>query len=95
MYKLVARFLCRMINVRDEELCVAFGRRLQSLRLYHSLSQEKLANIADISISQISRLERGLLNPTLSTIYALATALEVDVSMLVSGLLTTGEEDLA
>ena len=75
--KIDARFLCIMINVRDTELCKAFGSRLRTLRREQSLSQEKLANKADISISQVSRLERGLLNPTLSTIYALAAALQV------------------
>jgi len=41
------------------------------------MSQEELANEADIPISQIGRIERGEINATLSTLNALADALKV------------------
>jgi len=47
------------------------------------MSQEKLAFIADVSLSQVSRIERGLINPTLSTLSALAKGLEVPLKKLV------------
>lgn len=40
------------------------------------MSQEALANEADIPISQIGRIERGEVNPTLSTLNNLADALK-------------------
>lgn len=82
-----ARVLCIMINVRNVDLCIAFGKRLRKLRKAIPLSQELLANKADVSISQISRIERGLLNPTLSTVYALAEAIEIKPELLVCDLL--------
>ena len=72
-----------MIHVRDKELLVAFGLHLRILRKSAGLSQQKLAYKADVSLSQISRLERGLLNPTLSTLSVLAKALEVPLEDLV------------
>jgi DNA-binding XRE family transcriptional regulator len=42
------------------------------------LSQENLANLADVPLSQIGRIERGEINSTISTGYALAKALEIE-----------------
>lgn len=41
------------------------------------MSQEELANTAEIPISQIGRIERGEINTTLVTVKALADALEI------------------
>ena len=38
-----------MINVRDKELLIRFGKHLRSVRKTVGFSQEKLANEADIS----------------------------------------------
>lgn len=73
-----------MILNRNKEVCIAFGKRLREIREYRNISQESLANNAEISISQVSRLERGLLNPTLSTIIQLASALNVPVEELLT-----------
>ncbi|MFM7857314.1 MAG: helix-turn-helix domain-containing protein [Flammeovirgaceae bacterium] len=72
-----------MINVRDKKLLKNFGIRLKELRLKSELSQEALANEADVPISQIGRIERGEVNATLSTLKRLANALEVSMSELV------------
>ena len=72
-----------MIHVRDKKLLAAFGIHLRALRKSAGLSQQKLAFKADVSLSQISRLERGLLNPTLSTLSALTKALNTTLSELV------------
>lgn len=73
-----ANILCDMIHVRDKALCISFGNKIKAIREAKSLSQEALANEADISLSQVSRIERGILNPTLSTIYTLAKALNTN-----------------
>lgn len=59
------------------------GRAIKLCRTQRDLSQAKLANIAGISISYLSLLERGKRDPTLSTIQAIATALKVPVTILV------------
>jgi transcriptional regulator with XRE-family HTH domain len=45
-----------------------------------------LARIAGTHVSEVSRLERGLRDPRLSTIVRLARALDVPVAALVDGI---------
>ena len=60
----------------------AFGKNLKMLRNEAKLSQEDLANDCDISISQIGRIERGEINTTISTLFVLANALDIEVKDL-------------
>jgi transcriptional regulator with XRE-family HTH domain len=55
----------------------ALGRRVIELRQAIDLSQEELANLADIPVNQIGRIERGEIDTTVSTIYALSIALKI------------------
>ena len=54
-----------------------------SLRLELRISQEELANEADIPLSQVGRIERGETNPTISTLHVIAEALKTDLKTLV------------
>ena len=56
---------------------VAFGQRLRVLRKEKGMSLEELAWKADLEYSQISRIERGLINTSLSQILVIAAALNV------------------
>lgn len=47
-----------------------------------NLSQEALANLAGIEYSQISRIERGVINTSVSVIFTIATALKIKPSQL-------------
>ncbi len=62
---------------------VRFGRHLKKLRESKNLSQQELANLCDIEHSQISRIELGKINTTISTLYLIASKLNIDVSVLV------------
>lgn len=42
------------------------------------MSLRKLADAADMDFGNIGRIEKGMINPTLTTIMALAEALQVD-----------------
>ena len=66
-----------MIIIKNDEVIKAFGKRLRDLRKSQNLSQEELANLADVPLSQIGRIERGEVNVTISTIYALSKALNI------------------
>lgn len=57
-----------------------FGLRVKELRLASGLSQEAFADHASIARSYMSRIERGMANPSLDAIEGLADALGVDVS---------------
>ena len=60
----------------------AFGGAIRTLRKAQGLTQELLAEKADLHVNNISFVERGLNAPTLDTICALADALGVKVSEL-------------
>ena len=47
------------------------------------MSQEELANEADVPLSQIGRIERGETNPTISTLYVIAQALQLTLKDIV------------
>ena len=71
-----------MINIKDKEFIDLFGKNLAALRKEAKLTQEELANDADIPISQVGRIERGEVNTTISTIYALAKGLKIKIAVL-------------
>lgn len=75
--------LVPVTKVRDTKLLIHFGKRLKTVRIESGLSQEALANDADIPINQVGRIERGQGNPTLSTLAALAKALRMKLPELV------------
>jgi len=60
----------------------AFGVVIRRLRKSLLLSQEELSEISSLDRGFISRLERGVQQPTLITIFQLATALKVPVSRM-------------
>jgi transcriptional regulator with XRE-family HTH domain len=72
-----------VINIKNKELVIAVGNRIRDLRKERNISQEDLANDADIPLSQIGRIERGETNPTISTLYVISIALECDLKTLV------------
>jgi len=71
-----------VINIRDEDLLISFGKHLAKTRQQKKLSQRKVALCAEIDVSQISRIERGLINPSLATLYVMAQAMDVPLGKL-------------
>lgn len=60
---------------------LAKNMRIERARL--NISQLKLAEMADVSLDTINLIERGVGNPKLCTIIAIAKALNVDLNTLV------------
>lgn len=60
------------------------GRKLRALRNAFGMTQEQLAEGADISLKHLGEIERGRGNPTLTTLEALAKALHVTPSDLIA-----------
>ncbi|QNK61101.1 helix-turn-helix transcriptional regulator [Pedobacter sp. PAMC26386] len=56
------------------------GSNLRKYRQLRGLSMEKLANMIDVNLSQISRWELGLVSPRVSSIFDIAEVLDVEVS---------------
>lgn len=71
-----------MKYARHESGLQAFGQRLRELRKSKGLSQEQLAWKAELELSQISRIERGVISAGLSQVFRIAEALEIHVREL-------------
>ncbi|HST68158.1 MAG TPA: helix-turn-helix transcriptional regulator [Solirubrobacterales bacterium] len=57
----------------------ALGEAIRRLRLERGLSQEHLAERAGTDLTQIGGIERGVRNPSYTTLVRLAAALETSV----------------
>lgn len=68
--------------VFDEEGLRLLAKRLKELRNEKGFTQEALAYEADITLSQIARIETIKANPTVSTMFKIARTLNVPVSTL-------------
>jgi transcriptional regulator with XRE-family HTH domain len=62
---------------------LAFGQAVQRFRLKRALSQEQLAELADIHRTYIGDVERGTRNISLVNMTRIAKALQVPLSRLV------------
>lgn len=60
-----------------------FGKVLRELRVEKNISQEKLAEYCELDRTYISLLERGQRQPTITTIFKLAKALNLSPSALI------------
>lgn len=66
----------------DKHILVKFGEQIKKLRKEKGLTQEQLADAAQIERSYMGTIERGERNPTLLKVYRIAKALKVDSSRL-------------
>lgn len=55
----------------------SMGRRIKSARLKASMTQERLAELVNLSVVHISNMESGSGNPSLNTLVNIANALAV------------------
>ena len=68
------------------EAARVLGERIRNERLRLAVSQDDVANLAGINVSNYGKIERGLSNPTFHTVVRIAAVLGVDPSVLVAGL---------
>ena len=66
-----------MKYLRNERGLKKLGKRIRELRMQQNLTQMQLAFEAEISDVQLRRIEYGKINVGISTIFALAKALDV------------------
>lgn len=70
------------MNNPDEET-QRLGQRIRDLRLKASMTLSELAKATGVSIGTLSQLERGLVSPTVRTLYTVANALGVMPAWLI------------
>jgi transcriptional regulator with XRE-family HTH domain len=70
-------------QITDADLKGAFGDAVRKHRTARGLSQERLAELADIHRTYIGDVERGLRNLALVNMYRIAAALKISLADLV------------
>ncbi|CCZ50921.1 TPA: XRE family transcriptional regulator [Candidatus Gastranaerophilales bacterium HUM_3] len=72
------------INVMSEKIRLKnLGINIKSERLRKNLSQERLAELTNISRNSVSLIETGKINPTILKVIDIARVLDVDVNILI------------
>jgi transcriptional regulator with XRE-family HTH domain len=69
-------------STRDATRAAAVGARLRNLRQGRDMTLEALAEAAGLDKGYLSRLERGMKNPSIATVLRLSEALDVPVAEL-------------
>lgn len=70
----------------DRNVTLVVGARLRHGREHAGLSQEKLGEVAGLDRSYVSLVERGMVNPTVTTVVRLATAIGINPGDVLDGL---------
>jgi transcriptional regulator with XRE-family HTH domain len=65
---------------------VHFGARVRRVRVDLGLSQESIAELAQMHVTNYGKIERGIANPSLVTMLRIASVLGTDVALLTEGL---------
>ncbi len=80
---IVSDFYLSFQRVKEKKQLQKFiGKRIRKIRESKGISQQDLAAACDIEKSNFSRLEAGGTNPTIYTLYKIAKALDVELSLL-------------
>ena len=66
-----------MNAAEESHVIVAFGAAIRATRSRLGVSQEALADLSELDRTYVSGVERGVRNPTVKSIWRLATALKV------------------
>lgn len=68
--------------MQDKNRLKNLGINIKSERLRKNISQEKLAELTNISRNSVSLIETGKINPTILKVIDIAKVLDVDVDVL-------------
>ena len=71
-----------MKSERHINSLILFGKHLKKVREEKKMTQEDLAYSSELSISQISRIERGVINTSLSQLISISESLGVPLKKL-------------
>lgn len=71
-----------MADPKETKYLKAFGKRIAEIRRKRGLTQEQLAELADMTTLSLSYIEQGRRWPRLVTLHKLADRLNVSISDL-------------
>ena len=67
-----------------EEINALFSANLKRLRETRRMSLDEVSRLSGVSKSMLGQIERGEVNPTISTVWKIASGLKVPYSQLLS-----------
>lgn len=73
-----------MKMTRDGQLLALLAKNVRNLRKEIGLSQEELAFECEIDRTYISKVERGIANPSLLVLFKIANVLKVEIKDLIN-----------
>ena len=73
-----------LYGMDSRELLTIIGSIVRSKRRTQNISQERLAELADLHPTYISEIERGKVNASITTFYQIATVLKIDFGELLN-----------
>jgi transcriptional regulator with XRE-family HTH domain len=72
-----------MVRKREQTISERFGQAVKAVREQQGVSQEKLAERAEIDRTYVSMIERGKRQPTLEVASRIANALSTKLSEII------------
>jgi len=70
--------------MKESDILLRVGRRIRQFRKMYQMSQEQLAEKADLHPTFIGKIERAEINPSIVSLKKIADAFKVPVSELLS-----------
>jgi transcriptional regulator with XRE-family HTH domain len=64
-------------KLEHKHFLINLGKNLKALRLSANFTQEQLGNEIGVEISQISRIERGLIGTSVATFFDISKAMNI------------------
>ncbi len=68
--------------IRNEKVLRAVGMNIRKLREKSGFSQQEFADLCDMELSQINRIELGEINTSVSVLFIIAEVLKIKPSKL-------------
>lgn len=73
----------RQEQYRNEEVIKKLGQKVREVRLSLGYSQQELADLCNLDLSQINRIELGKINTSVSHLFLIAEVLKVSPKELI------------
>lgn len=67
----------------DDVIVVTIGYNIKQLRIEKNLTQEELAKLIGMDQADLSKLEKGLMNPSIKTLTRVANGLDSKISITI------------
>ena len=71
-----------MRYIRNDKALKAVGRQVRKLRIAAGYSQQEFADLCEMELSQVNRIELGKINTTVSVLFKIAEVLKIKPSKL-------------